>query len=59
MEPIQKTDDRGEPPAGNLELKWQRLIDDIALLVVRQFRRNDQTETSTKGEETASQFQSG
>ena len=53
MDPFLETDYHDLPPAGDLDLQRQRLIDDIALLVVRQFRRNDLPETPSKGSVTA------
>ena len=35
MEPFPKTDNHDEPPVGDFDPQRQRLINDIALLVVR------------------------
>ena len=56
MEPFPKTDNHDEPPVGDLDLQRQRLIDNIALLVVRQFRRNSLADTPSKGAGKAHQY---
>ena len=56
MEPCLKTDNHDKPPIGDLELQRQRLIDDIALLVVRQFQRNSLADTPSKGTGKAHQY---